>query len=88
MPASGDDLLRISPVPARATDKQTTINKYTHFAGRFDGHLNAVVQYHVHLPMEEVQGFTKSHWMSTRSDSHQSDMLTPVLFDVFIVKSL
>jgi hypothetical protein len=29
MPASGDYLLRIAPVAARATGKQTTINKYT-----------------------------------------------------------
>ena len=43
--------------------KQTTINKYTHFAGRFDGHHDAVVQYRAHCSMEEVQGFTRSHWM-------------------------
>jgi hypothetical protein len=29
MPASGDYSLRIAPVAARATGKQTTINKYT-----------------------------------------------------------
>jgi hypothetical protein len=29
MPTSGDYLLRIAPAAARATGKQTTINKYT-----------------------------------------------------------
>jgi hypothetical protein len=29
MPASGNYLLRIAPAAARATGKQTTINKYT-----------------------------------------------------------
>jgi hypothetical protein len=29
MPPLGDYLLRIAPAAARATDKQTTINKYT-----------------------------------------------------------
>ena len=33
----------------------------THFDGHFDGHRNAVVLYHMHRPMEEVQGFHKSH---------------------------
>ncbi len=33
----------------------------THFDGRFDGHRDAVVLYHVHCPIEEVQGFHKSH---------------------------
>jgi hypothetical protein len=47
---------------ARATGKQTTINKYTYKAGRFNGHGNAPVRNRVHCPMEQVQGFTKSHW--------------------------
>ena len=33
----------------------------THFAGRFDGHRDAVVLYRTHRPMEEVRGFHKSH---------------------------
>jgi len=33
----------------------------THFDGRFDGHRDAVVLYRAHRPMEEVQGFHKSH---------------------------
>jgi hypothetical protein len=35
--------------------------KFTHFAGRFDGHPVAAVRYRVHRLMEEVQGFRKSH---------------------------
>jgi hypothetical protein len=61
-PPSGDYLLNISPTATRATGKQTTINKYTYFAGRFDGHGNALVRNRVHCPIEEVQGFTRSHW--------------------------
>jgi hypothetical protein len=60
---SGDYLLRIAPVAARATGKQTTINKYTWKEGHFDGRGSAPVQYRAHRPMEEVQGFTRSHWM-------------------------
>jgi hypothetical protein len=60
---SGNYSLRIALAAARATGKQTTINKYTYFAGHFDGHGNAPVRNRVHYPMEEVQGFTRSHWM-------------------------
>jgi hypothetical protein len=62
-PASGDYSLHIAPAAARATGKQTTINKYTYKAGRFDGHGNAPVRNRMHRPMEEVQSFTRSHWM-------------------------
>jgi hypothetical protein len=55
-------LLRIAPEAARATGKHTTINKYTYFAGRFDGHGDAPVRNRKHRLTEEVQGFTKNHW--------------------------
>jgi hypothetical protein len=61
-PASGNYLLPIAPAAARATGKQTTINKYTYKAGRFDGHGNAPVHNRAYRPMEEAQGFTRSHW--------------------------
>jgi hypothetical protein len=60
---SGDYSLHITPAAARATGKQTTINKYTYKASRFDGHGDAPVRNGAHHPMEEVQGFTRSHWM-------------------------
>jgi hypothetical protein len=63
MPASGNYALCIAPATARATGKQTTINKYTYKAGHFDGHGNAPVRNHAHCLMEEVQGFTRSHCM-------------------------
>jgi hypothetical protein len=63
MPPLGDYLLPIALVAARATGKQPTINKYTYFADRFDAHGNVPVQYRAHHPMEEIQGFTRSHWM-------------------------
>ena len=38
------------------------IDKCTSFAGRFDGPADAPWQCQVHRPMEEVQGFGRSHW--------------------------
>jgi hypothetical protein len=61
--ASGNYSLRIAPAAARATGIQTTINKYTCKAGHFDGHGDAPVCNRAHLPMEEVQSFTRSHWL-------------------------
>jgi hypothetical protein len=60
--ALGTYSLHIAPAAARATGKQTTINKYTYKAGHFDGHGNAPVRNRAHPPMKEVQGFTRSHW--------------------------
>jgi hypothetical protein len=61
-PPWGDCWLRITLAAARATGKLTTINKYTYKAGRFDGHGNVPVRNRAHRLMEEVQGFTRSHW--------------------------
>jgi hypothetical protein len=58
----GDYSLRIAPAAARATGKQTTINKYTYFSGCFDGHGDAPVDNRAHRLMKEVQGFTRCHW--------------------------
>jgi hypothetical protein len=63
MPPSGNYSLCIAPAAAGATGKQTTINKYTYFAGYFDNHGNEPVRNCVHCPIEEVQGFTRSNWM-------------------------
>jgi hypothetical protein len=62
-PTLGNYSLCITPAAARATGKQTAINKYTYKAGRFNGHGDALVRNRAHCPMEEVQGFTRSHWM-------------------------
>jgi hypothetical protein len=63
-PPSGNYSLHIALAAARTTGKQTTINKYTYFAGHVDGHGDAPVRNHAHRQMEEVQqGFTRSHWM-------------------------
>jgi hypothetical protein len=53
-PASGNNSLRIAPAAARASGKQTTINKYTYKAGCFDGNGDALVRNRAHRPMEEV----------------------------------
>jgi hypothetical protein len=62
-PPSGDYLLGMTPAAARVTINKTTMNKYTHFAGHFDGHHNAAVQYRVLYLMENVHGIPRSHWM-------------------------
>jgi hypothetical protein len=61
MPPLGDYSLCIAPVAARATGKQTKMNKYTYFSGCFDGHSNVLARNCMHCLMEEVQGFTRSH---------------------------
>jgi hypothetical protein len=58
-PPLGNYSLRIAPTAIRATGKQTTIKKYTYFAGHFDGHGGAPVQYRAYCLMDEVQGFTR-----------------------------
>jgi hypothetical protein len=63
MPPAGNYLLHIAPSAARVPFKTMTMKEYTNFAGLFDGHGNAPVLYLVHPPMEEFQGFTRSHWM-------------------------
>jgi hypothetical protein len=64
-PAFGNYLLRISPAAARATGIQTTTNKYTCEDDHFDGNGNVPVPVRdrTHCLMEEVQSFTRSHWM-------------------------
>jgi hypothetical protein len=68
--ASGNYLLRIAPAAARATGKQTVINKYTYKAGNFYGHGDAPVRNHVHPPMEEVKSFTRSPWTLPSGEYH------------------
>ncbi len=62
-PPSGNYLLRIAPAATRATANETATKKWTNFAGHFDCRGGAPVQYRIYRPMEEVQGFTRSHWM-------------------------
>ena len=62
-PPSGDCLLCIALAAAQVSFKTTTIKEYTNFAGHSNGHGNVPVLYLAHCPMEEVQGFTRSHWM-------------------------
>jgi hypothetical protein len=59
---SGNYLLRIAPAATRETANKTMTKTYTHFAGHFNGHGNVPVHYGMHPPMEEVQGFARSHW--------------------------
>jgi hypothetical protein len=61
-PPLGNYLLCIPPAAARATANKTTTKTCTHFSGHVDGLGGAPLQYRVHRPTEEVQGFTRSHW--------------------------
>jgi hypothetical protein len=63
MLALGDYLLCIAQAAARATSKQTKIKKYTLKAGHVDDHGDAPEHNCTYRPMEEVQSFTRSHWM-------------------------
>jgi hypothetical protein len=64
MPPLGDYLLClcIALVATRATANEIATEKWTNFAGHFDSRGSALV-YRAHHLMEEVQGFTRSHWM-------------------------
>jgi hypothetical protein len=53
-PPLGNYSLCIAPAAARATGKQSTINKYTKRNSHFDGRGGALVQYRTHCPIEEV----------------------------------
>jgi hypothetical protein len=61
MPPSGNYLLCIAPAITSATANKTAMTKCNNFAGHFDGRGSAPVQYCAQFPMEEVQGFTRSH---------------------------
>ena len=39
--------------------------KCRRIAGHFDGHGDAVVRHYVHRPMEHIQGYPGSHWMTS-----------------------
>jgi hypothetical protein len=54
MPPLGNYLLHIAPKVARATGKQTTINKFTKRNGHFDGPGSVPEQCHAHCLIEEV----------------------------------
>jgi hypothetical protein len=52
------------PGGRQGNNQQNNNEKYTFFSGLFDGHWGASVRYYSkHHPMEEVQGFSRSHWM-------------------------
>jgi hypothetical protein len=61
-PSLGNYLLCITPAAARATANGTTTEKWTNFAGHFDGGGGVPVSYRVHRPMKEIQGFDKINW--------------------------
>jgi hypothetical protein len=87
MPPLVDYLLRIVPAATRATGKQTTMKKYTYFAGRFYGHGDAAYGL-----MEEVQASLEAtgrcHWASICSNSSKGTYLCQVFLLFCIVNTL
>jgi hypothetical protein len=90
-PPLGNYLLRITPAAARATCEQTTINKYTYFAGCFDGHGNALVQYRAYRPRRRsrasLEATGRRHWPSIATNSIKGTWLHR-FFMFFIVNTL
>jgi hypothetical protein len=46
----------------QGNSKQNDDKKRTNFAGHFDSRGGGQVQYCAHLPIEELQGYGRSHW--------------------------
>jgi hypothetical protein len=44
------------------------MNECTSVAGHFNGHAEALKQYMRHCPMQQVQGYTGSHWTLPSGD--------------------
>jgi hypothetical protein len=59
----GNYSLCIAPAATGTTANKTTMKKYTYFSDPLDGHGDAPVQSCTDHLIEEVQGFTRSHWM-------------------------
>jgi hypothetical protein len=85
----GQLLTPYHPSGCQGNSKQNNDKKWTNFAAHFDSRGGAPVQYRVHCPMEEIQGFDRSHWTlplgKNCSQWMQLVMHMPVLFSFFIV---
>jgi hypothetical protein len=92
MPPSGNYSLCIAPVAAKATDKQTTINKYTYFAGRFDGHDDAPVRNRTHHPRKmskaSLEATGRCRWASIMSNNIKGTWLCQFYLMFFIIKTV
>jgi hypothetical protein len=88
-PPSGNYSLRSAPAAARATGKQTTINKYTYFAGRFNGHDDALVHNCVHCPMARalLEATACRPWANIMSNNIKGTWLCH-FFMFFIIKTV
>jgi len=57
--------------------------KCRRIAGDFDGHGNAAVRREAHRPMEDIQGFTRSHWMPPSGECLRRIAPTAAMVDKF-----
>ncbi len=74
-------------------NRQTNDNQQIHLQiWPLRGHGNAPVRNCMHCPMEEVQGFTRSHWTPPLGNDcgryHKRYMAMPVFLMFFIVKTI
>ena len=53
-------------------------------AGNFDCHANAAVRHGAHRPMEQIQGFTRSHWMPPLGECLCPIVLVAPMVDEFV----
>jgi hypothetical protein len=58
--------------------------KCRQIAGDFDHHADAAVQCRAHPPMENIQGFTRSHWMLPLGECLRHIALTDVMGNKFV----
>ena len=57
--------------------------KCRQISGNFNCHADAVGQRGAHRPMEHIQGFTRSHWMSLLVECLRRIALTAAMVDEF-----
>jgi hypothetical protein len=62
--------------------------KYTSNAGHFDDHADAAVQHRSHCLIENIQGFTESHWMPPSGECLRRIALAAAMVDVFVETTL
>jgi hypothetical protein len=58
--------------------------KCRQISGNSDHHADAVVPCGVHPPMEHIQGFTRSHWMSPSGKCLRCIALVAAMVDEFV----
>ncbi len=85
--------LQIAPVAARVTGKQMTMKKYTYFAGRLDGHDDALVHYIVCFAQwrrtrASLEAAGYHHWASINYDNIKGTYYCRFFVVFFIINTV